>query len=399
MRLLFVTNRNIITTSGELRLIKNRAEALFSEYNISTDFLVFQKESRVNAKKKEIINAGGSLCTYTMNIKRPVTSILNYCKMVKTISNRVKKENIDAVIFSGPGLAGLAEKVKKVSSCKVIIDVHGSSEDIVELTKNKEFSKRLVSNLIYRIEKNGFKKGFKYADGCFVVTGALADYIKKNYHTKNIDFFQVPCATTGISEDIKYIFDNRKIYREKYGIKENEIVFIYSGGVSSWQCVEETVELYKRLKNSIKKPLRLLCFSHNKERIQELVGATRDVVVDSYLPHELEKALFAGDFAFMLRKNCITNNVAFPNKYLEYVKSGMKIITTPYVFEIANQITDNGVGFLYDFSGNIQEIANYVEEKAHSYGDDWNQRNIILNNNSFKTRLKPFVAFLWGKEE
>lgn len=394
MRLLFVTNRNIVTTSGELRLIKNRAEALFSEYGIVTDFLVFQKQSRINAKQKEKILAGGELTAYPINVKRPISILINYNKMIKDTILFSKSGKYDAIVLSGPGLASVAVKVKNISVCKIIIDVHGSSEDIVELTKTRGLARRLISRAIYQLETKGFKEGLRYADGCFVVTDALAQYIKERYNTKFMPFFQIPCGTTAVTRKFKEVLENRFKYRSKYGIDENEIVFIYSGGVSSWQCVEETILLFNTIKERMGRPMRLLCFSHNKERILKLVGNKEDIIVDSYTSDELEFALYAGDFAFMLRKDCVTNNVAFPNKYLEYVKSGMKIISTPYVYEIAKQISSSNIGYLYDFRRDIDELIGYIIKEAKNYGNDWDSRRVILANNCFKTSLRPFVTFL-----
>ena len=60
-RILFITNRNILTTCGELRLIKNRAEKLYEAYGISTDIIALASPQRIRSDKKEKINANGDL--------------------------------------------------------------------------------------------------------------------------------------------------------------------------------------------------------------------------------------------------------------------------------------------------------------------------------------------------
>ena len=72
-RILFITNRNIVTTCGELRLIKNRAEVLFSQYGVVTDFLALTRSERMDAECKEVINAGGSLSIIKQDAKKPVS--------------------------------------------------------------------------------------------------------------------------------------------------------------------------------------------------------------------------------------------------------------------------------------------------------------------------------------
>ena len=82
----------------------------------------------------------------------------------------------------------------------------------------------------------------------------------------------------------------------------------------------------------------------------------------------------------------MTNNVAFPNKYLEYVKSGLKIITTPYLHEIADQIKKYKIGYLYDMRGSIDRIVNYIETAQHDINED--TVNTVLAQNSFENTLR-----------
>lgn len=80
-RILFVTNRNILTTSGELRLIKNRAEALYKEYGIATDFIAFASRDRIQSEKHEIINAGGEVEAYELSLTNPAITLPSYKKL------------------------------------------------------------------------------------------------------------------------------------------------------------------------------------------------------------------------------------------------------------------------------------------------------------------------------
>ena len=58
-KILFITNRNALTTCGALRLIKNRAEALFEDYGIASDF-VCSEEYRINSPARTD-SAGGNM--------------------------------------------------------------------------------------------------------------------------------------------------------------------------------------------------------------------------------------------------------------------------------------------------------------------------------------------------
>ena len=390
-RILFITNRNIVTTCGELRLIKNRAEVLFSQYGVVTDFLALTRSERMDAECKEVINAGGSLSIIKQDAKKPVSILWARRQLKNEIKKRIKLGRYTTVILSGAGIPSYSKFIKKINdSVKIYVDSHGSSEDILELAKTQRIKKRLFYRIVFWLDKFGYWKAAKYTDGYFVVTNALKEYLRKRYKIGDkSDFVIAPCATTNSDEQYYSNYNRyRYEYREKYNIGVSTKVFIYSGGVSAWQCIEETIALYREIKKEVQ-DVKMLIFSHNKEAIKKIIGDDSDIIVDSYRPEELRKALCAGDYAFLLRKDCITNNVAFPNKFLEYVQSGMRIIATPYVVEIARQIEKNDIGVLYKLDGNYADIIadiNSVHKK------DWKITQKILCDNSFETTLHTFTS-------
>ena len=88
-KILFLTTRNIVTTCGELRLIKNRAKTLYEEYGYKTDFLALV--TRKDKSKIESMGFDSSLKYFEYTIKNP----LGYIKAKKALSkkfDRAKKK-------------------------------------------------------------------------------------------------------------------------------------------------------------------------------------------------------------------------------------------------------------------------------------------------------------------
>lgn len=393
-RILFITNRNILTTSGELRLIKNRAEELYNGFGVASDFIAFQKPARINAKNREEIKAGGTTEVYPFTLSKPHKTWAAYKELKKAVKEKLDSGEYGIVIFSSFLLVHLVKWIKKEYDVSVVMDLHGAAEDSLELARVSGFKKKIFFNLTYAAITRTYKKYYRYVDGSLVVTQALEDYVRKSYVIKdNFQFYHVPCATNSSCFEKDVYCENRATYRKKYNISDNEIVFIYSGGVSAWQCVEETVQLYKRLSEKLNRKTRMLVFSHSFDTIKRLAAGDESIHIDSYAPDELAKALCAGDYAFLLRKDCITNNVAFPNKFLEYVQSGMRIIATPYVYEIAQQVKDYSLGILYNMDGDINGIVEYLEKDGEiKYKYSPELINKVLNYNSFGNRLPALVA-------
>ena len=383
-KILFVTSRNILTTSGELRLVKNRAESLFESYQIVTDFLVWQTKERIMSTRREKILAGGSMELVEFSV---FEFLKGYREIERKINQKLDTAEYKMIVLSGFLMSSYAFKIKKKYDVKVAIDVHGALEDVKELAREASLKRRIKSMLIYYVDDWCLNKNFKNIDYCIVVSEALKEYLNRRYsRNEEMKYIVVPCALNYEDVSPDNYLQARKKYRNKYKLKDRDVVFVYSGGISKWQCIQETIDLYEKI-SAVLSNAKLLVFSHDIDYIKGLTENS-SVVFDSYPPEELEDALCAGDFAFLVRKDCITNNVAFPNKYLEYVKSGMNIISTPYVYEISRQIEEYDIGYLYEFENDIGDILNYIKitSKKHTYES---QKIIkILEYNSFSKNLK-----------
>ena len=388
-RVLFISNRNILTTCGELRLIKNRAEVLNYSYGISTDFIVLANSERIKSASREQINSGGDINIIQVDLKSPYSLMLVDSKLKSELKLMISTKKYCSIILSGSGIPYYAKYIKHLDpTIKIFADVHGASEDIVELVKGSSFCKRIFNQFIYIIDRVGMKCSTKYLDGYFVVTDALKEYLIGKYDIADKKkFYIAPCATINFNNEyFSHYEEYREIYRRKYLLDEKTIAFVYSGGTSNWQCIKETVCLFNTIRKFMPNS-KLLIFSHDVQKIKQMVICDTNLIIDSYRPDELTKALCAGDFAFMLRKDCITNNVAFPNKFLEYLQSRMKIITTPYVFEIAKQIRKYDLGYLYDFKKDIRDLVKYI---GHVKKNNNEVVKEVLYYNSFEARLNQF---------
>ena len=105
----------------------------------------------------------------------------------------------------------------------------------------------------------------------------------------------------------------------------------------------------------------------------------------------MRNVLCAGDYAFLLRDDYVTNNVAYPNKFLEYVSCGLKIIATPYVHDVADQIRKFNLGVIYDYSSPLN--IDVAKDRA-DYMGDIDIRNELFRSVSFKSTLKPFIDYI-----
>lgn len=392
-KILFITTRNVFTTSGEFRLIKNRTKTLYEKWGIITDFIAISSKEKIR-KRNENIGYNSIINPIEINFYNPVSVILSFFHVRREIIKKLNRNDYKCIVLSGVLTYVFINLLKKYrSDIPIIADIHGATEELIEF-KDDNFLKRFMKNLLYRYNEYSQKKRLNLFDGTFVVSNALVEYLNKKYSlNKNIKHYVVPCALENIDFDEKFVKQNRNIYRKKYGIDKDEILFIYSGGVSPWQCIDKSIELFTKFQLKSNRKAKLLILSHRIDKVKSITEGNESIILDSISPDKVKKVLCAGDYAFLIRDNFITNNVAFPNKFLEYVQSGMKIITTPHVYDVSKQIEKYKIGIIIDLEkDSIDKLEKYVNER--NVFNDFENRKKLLHNLSFEKTLSSFVKDL-----
>ena len=127
-KILFVTSRNIISTCGELRLIKNRANVLKEEYGYTTDYIAYRVRKKVQNEKID-----GKLTI----LQDPI----NRFKLHAMIRKAILNGEYSCLILSGNTISLLPYIKKLDKKCKVILDIHGTIEEYVEFRNHSILEK------------------------------------------------------------------------------------------------------------------------------------------------------------------------------------------------------------------------------------------------------------------
>lgn len=396
--ILFITSRNVINTCGELRLIKNRAIALYNEYGIKTDFIVFSNKKR-NNKENEKIEINGTMTIFKYSINNIPGAINTFRLLRKHTIDLLKENNYETIILSGIFVLSTAKYFKKhYPHLKIIADIHGAFEEFIEF-KQRNFIENLINRLIYIYAIREQKRSYKYCDGAFVVSQALKKYVINRFNADNLHFIVVPCSTSQHINTLSNALAMREKWRNELGINDHELLFIYSGGISVWQSIDDANNVFKMLREKMPKmEMHFLIMSFDVKNLQYLTS--KNTTIRSFSPNEVQNVLYAGDYAFLLRGNHITNNVAFPNKFFEYVLSGMQIICTPFVHDIEFYVRTYNLGITIE-SINSKELDKIVSniETPSILQQDWFSRSQLVNELCFENTLKPFVSFIINNEK
>ena len=178
-------------------------------------------------------------------------------------------------------------------------------------------------------------------------------------HKYNIELsnktYIMPCVNDSLHQECFY----KKDYTKK--------TFCYAGGLSKWQCIEETLILYKKIEDKYP-DASLLLLVKDKIKIIELLKKykIRNYQIDFVSIEDLPKRLENINFGFLLRQKDIVNTVATPTKLMTYLGNGIIPIYS-YALEAVDDILKNTrykVTYMND--GNIDNIEAMFQEKISS---------------------------------
>lgn len=242
----------------------------------------------------------------------------NFCKQKKQIEEFLLNICVDAIYsrgFRGGLLGGFIKKVIYKKDVKLINDVRADVLDEYQINENV-FKKILYRNLV--------KNVFRQSDVLFFVSS----YLRSKYCSKFKYNRQTEVCPTFVPDN-KFDFSeiNRRLYREKLGYSDNDIVLLYSGNLARWQNVELILEMFGRIDN-VEGKIKLLLLTKD-DNIYPLVANNKNraqITVLSVNYTDIQNYYFASDYGLLIRDQNETNKCSAPTKFSEYINSGLRLI-------------------------------------------------------------------------
>lgn len=293
-------------------------EFLNKEFNINIKLIAFVpiriwKEQRVKIKK-----AMPSATVYP---------ILGSLKNIKLTSFLLYIHRNRQVAFCR---GALAFSIARERYKKCIYDGRAAVE--AEVKEYNVTQDENIDKLFIKAELEAIKK----ADYLMSVSSILINYWEKKLNKKipKEKYTIIPCTLTS---------KTNKINKQN---NTSSIKIVYSGGVGPWQSFEKMVIL---LENVLKKQsnVELLFLTKKNKHIEYLTKKYKGRVSRKWLNHsEVYEALYRCDYGILLREDKVTNRVASPVKFAEYLNAGLKVIISPNIGDFSDFTQRNSCGLI-----------------------------------------------------
>lgn len=203
------------------------------------------------------------------------------------------------------------------------------------------------SRLRFRLTSFLEKRALAKAEFVFFVSDAMRAHYEKKYGLSFEDrCYIMPCSNEELHSGS---FDTPGKYESS--------TFCYVGGLSPWQCFEETLELYSRIEKELP-GAKLLLYVPTPEAARPIAEkyGIRNYELDYVPVEELPQRLAGVKYGFVLRKDDPINQVATPTKVVSYLASGIIPIYSRCMSGIRSILRDSRYAVALDPEDTLSDL-------------------------------------------
>lgn len=343
--------------SGEVVRTKNMAKSLASFGHKVTVLLLY------NVKCFRPKNA--KLITHENNIRYikiptfPTSKLLKFGAiynkmMVWLVVQLIQPKVIQAEITWSASITSFVKRKKLVT------DFHSDLVPEVEsLGGSKVFIDKLKQDNIYALTNS---------DYILCVSNKLHDNLFKTYG------FSFPSNILPCNVDFGLFAKERLLGREK--IKQvlgldGKIILAYLGGTHQWQCLNETLDIFKRLRLLDNKYYFCLFTNGSLKPFAAQIESIKDVFLTMELnTNNIVEYLSIVDAGFVIRDNLLLNANSSPTKTGEYMAAGAMAIATKYSGDAPELISESQFGYILNSINPTDREIRELNEKIQDFVSD-----------------------------
>ena len=282
--------------------------------------------------------------------------------LIFIIFNKPKLINVHSLEFLPITL------ITKILKLKIVYEPHELETEKIGLSN---FRKKISKFIEYLF--------IKKVDRLFVVGEKISNWYAATY--------KIPKPPVILNSSIITELKNSNYLREKYGLREDQLIILYQGNLGLARGIDILLEAFKKRKNN-KIVLVFIGSGKLQKKIQNLSKRYDNIFHHVPVPYYklLEVTTSADIGVFLCENKCLSYNYCMPNKLFEYLMAGLPVIVSNLA-EIGNFVKVNKIGFV---------VSNYSVDEIN------NSINKIVNQDltKFKNKIKKIsIKTSWNNQE
>lgn len=231
-------------------------------------------------------------------------------------------------------LAQMVHPKKLIYDGRGAIAAEWKEYDVVEHTY-------LLENIEYWEKKAILQASYRIA-----VSEQLVSHWRKHYSYSENAHVIIPCTLNAAFTRLDFSKETIRAARIKMGFQESEIIYVYSGSVAGWQSFN--------LLNEFMAPVlqrglhcKLLFLGTKSSELQSLSDRFPEQVFFRHVPpSEVPYLLIGADYGLLIREQSVTNEVASPVKFAEYLSCGLEVLLSDKLGDYSEFVRNRGCGYI-----------------------------------------------------
>lgn len=191
-------------------------------------------------------------------------------------------------------------------------------------------------------------RAVQQADFRIAVTQKLVEYWQERYGYSDHRHVVIPCTLNSSFNGHVADDQEKNTARSALGLSVTDLVLAYSGSIAGWQSFPS---LYACLGPFLRaaKNHKIVFLAREEEYITRLEREFPGQVIRKWVSHhEVPSVLAACDMGILLRDSSVTNRVASPTKFAEYLAAGLPVLISEAVGDYSAFVKDHRCGIIAD---------------------------------------------------
>jgi hypothetical protein len=188
------------------------------------------------------------------------------------------------------------------------------------------------------------------------VSQKLIEYWNLNYNYSSTAHVIIPCTLGSSFEFNELTGVSNADLRAELGFNPEDILLVYSGSSAGWQSFE-LLSVFLSKQFEFDPLVKVLFLTREDKHINDLKNKYPEKVKTKWVSHyEVNKYLSAGDYGLLIREQSVTNRVASPTKFAEYLACGLPVLISENLGDYTALVRDNNCGYVITESNIILRI-------------------------------------------
>ncbi len=209
------------------------------------------------------------------------------------------------------------------------------------------------------------QKAVLNSDFRIAVSSKLIDHWRKTYGYQSDRHVVIPCTLgLGIKPGLPSEAEI-EAYRKAQGFSSDDVVLVYSGSTAGWQSFVVLADILGKVLSSDKR-YKLLFLAGEDESIRKMKASFPEQVSSKWVKHsEVQQTLLACDYGILYRENSVTNQVASPTKFAEYLSAGLPVIISDHLGDYSDFVRREKCGYVIGPDENVNLTKSGYDQKLH----------------------------------